>query len=314
MQVSTRSFVGKSMLTALFVAFALSGCGGDKPEAMLASARDYMAKNDPKAAIIQLKNALQENPDLPEVRLLLGQALLRTGDPVGAETELRKALALKQPAEQVVPSLARAMLAQGQAKKVTDEFGATVLTQPAAQAELKIALMRALGAQGKGELAQAALKAALAADPANVQAQLIEAGTKANQKDYDGALAMVDAILARAANNEEALKLKGDILLYGKKDAVESLAYYRKSVEAKPTYAEGHGAILSALLRAQNYDEATKRLVDRGAEIIVLGCTEIPFGMERQYRANPAKFVDSNDALVEAVVAFFTQTPAGAVA
>ncbi len=63
-----------------------------------------------------------------------------------------------------------------------------------------------------------------------------------------------------------------------------------------------------------NYDEATKRLVDRGAEIIVLGCTEIPFGMERQYRANPAKFVDSNDALVEAVVAFFTQTPAGAVA
>ncbi len=261
MQVSTRSFSGKALLSALFVAVALSACGGgDKPEAMLASARDYMAKNDPKAAIIQLKNALQENPDLPEVRSLLGQALLRTGDPVGAETELRKALALKQPAEQVVPSLARAMLAQGQAKKVTDEFGATVLTQPAAQAELKIALMRALGAQGKGELAQAALKAALAADPANVQAQLIEAGTKANQQDYDGALAMVDAILARAANNEEALKLKGDILLYGKKDAVESLAYYRKSVEAKPTYAEGHGAILSALLRAQNYDEATKQL------------------------------------------------------
>ncbi len=57
-----------------------------------------------------------------------------------------------------------------------------------------------------------------------------------------------------------------------------------------------------------NYDEAAKRLVDRGAEIIVLGCTEIPFGMERQYRANPSKFVDSNDALVEAVVGFFAQT------
>jgi aspartate racemase len=59
-----------------------------------------------------------------------------------------------------------------------------------------------------------------------------------------------------------------------------------------------------------NYDEATQRLVDRGAEIIILGCTEIPFGMERQCRANPSKFVDSNDALVEAVTAFFAQTPA----
>ncbi len=62
-----------------------------------------------------------------------------------------------------------------------------------------------------------------------------------------------------------------------------------------------------------NYDEATKRLVDRGAEIIILGCTEIPFGMERQYRTNPSKFVDSNDALVEAVLSFFDQSlPAAA--
>ena len=53
------------------------------------------------------------------------------------------------------------------------------------------------------------------------------------------------------------------------------------------------------------YDEATQRLWDRGAEIVVLGCTEIPFGMERQYRANPMKFVDSNDALVDAALNFF---------
>jgi aspartate racemase len=53
------------------------------------------------------------------------------------------------------------------------------------------------------------------------------------------------------------------------------------------------------------YDEVTKSLLDRGAEVIVLGCTEIPFGMERQVRANPSRFVDSNDALVDAVIAHF---------
>ena len=56
------------------------------------------------------------------------------------------------------------------------------------------------------------------------------------------------------------------------------------------------------------YDAAAERLWERGAEIIVLGCTEIPFGMERQYRANPTKFVDSNDALVDAVLGAFAGT------
>lgn len=69
-----------------------------------------------------------------------------------------------------------------------------------------------------------------------------------------------------------------------------------------------------AMIKANNwaeaevtFAEAAKHLVARGAEIIVLGCTEIPFGMERQCRANPSKFVDSNDALVDVVIEFFDQ-------
>ena len=37
-------------VSALLVASMLAACGGDKPETLLASARDYMAKNDNKAA------------------------------------------------------------------------------------------------------------------------------------------------------------------------------------------------------------------------------------------------------------------------
>jgi aspartate racemase len=54
------------------------------------------------------------------------------------------------------------------------------------------------------------------------------------------------------------------------------------------------------------YEKAATLLTARGAEITILGCTEIPFGMERQYRANPTKFGDSNDALVDAVLEVFT--------
>jgi hypothetical protein len=46
----------------------------------------------------------------------------------------------------------------------------------------------------------------------------------------------------------------------------------------------------------------------------VLGCTEIPFGMERQCRTAPSKFVDSNDALVDAVLNFFADAPGAHIA
>ena len=253
-------FSGRAGWAALLVVLMMAGCGGNKPEAMLTSARDYMAKDDPKAAIIQLKNVLQENPELPEARLLLGQALLRVGDPVGAETELRKALALKSPIEQVAPSLAKAMLAQGQFRKMTDEFATTELTQAAAQADLKTSMAVALIAQGKSEPGQAALKAALTADPAYTPAQLIQARDKANQKDFDGALALVDAILSRSATDEGAWKLKGDILAFGKKNPQEALVAYKKSVEVKPDFAAGHVAILTAHLREGRLDDATQQL------------------------------------------------------
>ena len=255
-------FISRGQRLALSAIFAvlLSGCGGDNPDALLASARDYLAKNDAKAAVIQLKNALQANPDLPEGRYLLGLALLRGGDPVGSETELRKALALKHPAEQVAPPLAQAMLAQGQYKKLTDEFGQTKLGQAAAEANLKTSIAAAQAAQGKSDLAKDALAAALAADPTYLPAQLAQARNKAIAQDFDGALAAVEAIIASAPNNDEALKLKGDVLLYGKNKVEDALAAYRKAVEIKPDYIGAHVAILTMLLRDGRLDDAASQL------------------------------------------------------
>lgn len=112
----------------LLTALVLSACGADSPETMLASAKDYLAKNDNKAAVIQLKNALQNNPDLAEARFLLGKALLEDGNLTGAEVELRKAADLKYPADQLVPLQARTLLALGQAKKVVDDLAKVQLS------------------------------------------------------------------------------------------------------------------------------------------------------------------------------------------
>ncbi|MBL8339536.1 MAG: PEP-CTERM system TPR-repeat protein PrsT, partial [Rhodoferax sp.] len=250
----------KAALAALLAALVLAGCGGSDPDKMVASARDFLAKNDSKSAIIQLKNALQEKPENPEARFLLGQALIRTGDMAGAEAELRKALALKHSPEAVVPLLVKALAGQGQFKKLTEEFGGTTLSNAANQAELKVALVAAYAALGKASESQAALAAALAADPNNPAAQLIQAREKASKRDIDGALAMVDGILARAPGFEEAHRFRGDMLAYGKQDAAGAMAAYRKAVEVKPNYIEGHASILTQLLRERKFDDAAKQL------------------------------------------------------
>ena len=252
----------RRLLSSISLIVFLSACGGDKPDAMLASARDYLAKNDSKAAVIQLKNALQTNPELPEARYLLGLALFRGGDVVGSETELRKALALKHPPELVIPVLGQSLLAQGQYKKLTDEFGKTELGQASAKAELQTSLAVAYGAQNNREMAQAALSAALAADPAYAPALIVQAREKAAARDFDAALVLVESILVKAPANQEALKLKGDILLYGKNQTDEALAAYRKAVVSKPDFVAGHAAILTLLLRQGNLEEAGKQLAE----------------------------------------------------
>lgn len=53
------------------------------------------------------------------------------------------------------------------------------------------------------------------------------------------------------------------------------------------------------------FDVAADRLIERGAQQIILGCTEIPLGMVPRTRANPASIVDSTQALVTAVIERF---------
>jgi len=249
----------RAALSALLVSLLLVACG-DNPEAMISSAKDYLAKNDNKSAIIQIKNALQKNPDLPEARFLLGRSLLESGDPAGAETELRKALALNYPQDPTVPLLANALLTQGQVKKLTDEFGKTNLVDKTAQAALLTSLAVAYAAQGQTEAAQTALSTALAAAPDYPTAKLIQARQKGAQRDFEGALALTDEVIAKNPQSFEAWKLKGDLLRFAKNQPDEALAAYRKSIEIRPEFLAGQAAAVTLLLQQNKLPDAADQI------------------------------------------------------
>jgi len=256
--MKNKSTLRAATLTAALIAGLLSGCGGDSPETLIASGKEFLAKNDSKAAVIQFKNALQQNPNSGEARFFLGKALLEEGDARGAEVELRKAYDLKYEPNFTVPLLAKAMLAMGQSKKVIEEFANLELNGEAA-ASLKTSLSLAYRSIGNSEAAQNALKAALNAKSDYIPALLIEARTKFAQEDVAGAIAIVDGVLSKTPGDADALLLKGSFIAF-KGDQTGAVELYRKAVQSKPDHLAAHTAIFSALMQKGMVDDAAKQL------------------------------------------------------
>lgn len=241
-------------------AAALTACGGDDPAKLITSAKEFLAKEDAKAAIIQVKTALQEDPNNAEARFLHGKALLLGGDPAAATIELRKALELRHPDDVVIPELARALFIEGQHQQLSEQFGKTVLSDPLAEADLKATLALSYGSLGRRDLAQRALEASLSAVPDFGPAKIFEARLQADGGDLDGALATVARQLEREPQNHEAWQLKGDLLNHGKRDPEGALAAYRQAIAAKPNLVPAHGAILTLLLARQDVAAARDQL------------------------------------------------------
>lgn len=244
----------------LAVALLLGACAERDPQKMMESARAYLDKDDHAAAIIQLKNALQENPELAEARLLLGKALWLNGDPVGAETELLKARDLGHSSDELSILLVRTRAAQGQFRQVTDEFDQVELGTPEANAELKTLMAVAWRQQGRQDAFESRLQAALAAKPDHAPALVEQARFKASQQDFDGALAVLNAVLTSAEPGAQALKLKGDIMLYGKGEPASALEAYRAAAAASPSYQDAQAGVVRVLLSQNQLEPAAAEL------------------------------------------------------
>ena len=238
-------------LASLLVAAAaagLTGCDGGSPAASIAAAQQALAKGDANAAIIRAKTALQDAPKSAEARFVLGQALLASGDAAAAEIELRKAQELGLAAARVVPELARALVARGELQGLIDQFGQTALPDPAALADLKLTLARAHAALRQREPARSAAQSALQAVPGHGPTLVFLARLQAADGDLDGALAALDAQLARTPQDAEAWQLKGDLLAAGQGDADGALAAYRESIRLEPRRLPAHAAAMTVLL------------------------------------------------------------------
>jgi putative PEP-CTERM system TPR-repeat lipoprotein len=240
----------------------LPGCGGESEEKLVASAQTYLDKKDPKSAVIQLKSALQKNAKSGQARFLLGKALRESGDPVSALVELRKAQELGVSDDQLLPEMARTMLMVGDHAKVVGQFASTELQDPKAMADLATTVATALAAEGDKTKALEVSSKALQSVPGYAPAIILQAQLKASDRDPDGALFLLDDVLAKDPNNERAGLMRADLLRYAKQDAAGALAAFNKVLASNPASVAARSSIIGLLAEQGKADEAKTQLAE----------------------------------------------------
>lgn len=113
--------IGVVLVTSL----TLAGCDRFhqySEQELIQRAKDFEDQGNLKGSIIELKNALQKNPNSVQARLLLGQIYLKNGMGHEAEKEFRRALELGANREAHLPQLGEALLSMGEYSRVLSEI------------------------------------------------------------------------------------------------------------------------------------------------------------------------------------------------
>ncbi len=249
----------KSLSGAAIIAALLTACAEDSPDRLVASALTYLAQGEPAAATIQVRNAVRQSPENGALRLLLGRALLEGRDLVAAEQELRKATQYGEPPDAVLPLLARAMLEQGDADRLIDEFGARALATAEPEAAFKSTLGHAHLQVKRLTDAANSFGAAAAAMPGYLPAQIGLARVAVLEGRTEQATQSADRLVAEHPASAEALMLLADLrALRG--DRAGSIAALEQAVRVDERHVPARYALVATLIDEQQFDAAATQL------------------------------------------------------
>ncbi len=227
-KTSIQTKLGTLSLLMLIIVLVLSACGQSKDaQALVAEAKQHQQKGDDKAAIIQLKNALQLSPDDAEIRFLLGALYNKEGNIQAAEKELNQALRLGMDSTRVLPELGQTWLGTGQFQKLIDETDKLLNLEN--QAELLVLRGNALLALGKFQEAKEMFEQVLRDNSSQADALIGMARYSLTQNNLEDAMRFADDAVTRNPQNSDAALFKGDLLrAQGKTD--EALMLYGKVI------------------------------------------------------------------------------------
>lgn len=245
---------------AIILFFVLANRVGQKSVPQLLREADVAASTgDRMTAGIHIKNALGLEPSNRELRVRHGLLLLDGGDFNGALDEFTKAQELGAPRDQVMPLLARTLIAKRQYQAALD-VTAPLPGREADAPSLIAQRAHAMFFLGRNEQAREAYRIALSVDPAQTDALLGEARLALVDRKQDVALKMAEKAVASGPRNADALALLGDLKrVHG--DEAGAARAYEQAVAITPGANAVRLSLASVLIGQEAYDKAIAQIV-----------------------------------------------------
>lgn len=246
------------ILSLVFFVYAC-GSGSDRtPEEHMAKAKVHLENREVMEAIIELKNALQQESNLPEARWLLGQAYLKLGDGGLAYREFNSAQSLGYSDPQLENNLLRALAKQGKHQEVLDR------TETAAAAENvadDILVIRGNSYLSLRELDQAEeiFSSLLASNPDLVDAHLGLARVAFGRNDIKKAEQHLNDALDIDTENDDVWTLKGLAALIST-DLAKAEDSFSRAVALAPYNVSAYIGLVRSQLALGKKEEAKKHL------------------------------------------------------
>jgi len=212
---ATRGEYGRTIcLTVLSLAGLLGLTGCDlfvSPEKRVARAEAALSRGEARAAVVELRAAVNKDPANATAHLVLARALLQLGEPGDAEVALNRAREHGASTESTARLDADIQLALSRFEALLQRLDEGQLPL---QDDLR-ALYRGRALLGLSQLAQAktAFDLATSASDASTRtaAQIGLAAVHARLGDFDTALKQIDEVLAQSPGEVEARHLRGTI-------------------------------------------------------------------------------------------------------
>ncbi len=236
----------------------LLGCNGGEVSAQKYFQLGVAAeqKGDLATAVVQLKNALQQDPRYVDARWELCQVYIKMGKGAAAQKELERAQALGRTGTQASMSLVRVLLMQEKYKDALTE--AQKLADSDDKAGALVLKGQALTGLGRKDDAVKAFNQALESEPQNLDAKCGLGEIALAQGRLEDVQKLTDAILAADQSNLHGLLLLGKLELR-RSQPKQALKAFSRAVDVAPYDAAGHLGLASTLLVLNKPAEAEKQ-------------------------------------------------------
>ncbi len=244
---------------ALTLSPALAGCDSE-PSDPFAAASEALANSEPRTAMDLVSQAIDQDPDNPDIRMLAGDIAMALGNPDRAIAEFERV-----PASADGHSLARAKLAEAQV--MGDFMEAARDTVESLTLDNAMAYTASIGfhfAGGDTETGFALLDDGLAAFPDDPRLVTIDAERLWAQGMEEATFDRLAPVLALEPAVPQAHLFAGQLLL-GSRDATQARSHFEKVLSVRPTHQTAMLA-MAAIARDSGDTQAAGNWINKANE------------------------------------------------